>query len=153
VWHQGDPVVFLEYWNNPEATRAKFTAGWGRTGDIAVRDEQGFYWYQGRSDDVIKSAGYRIGPSEIEDCLLKHPAVANAAVIGVPDAERGARVKAFVVLRPGERPLAALAENIQAHVRSRLAPYQCPREIEFIAELPLTTTGKIQRRLLRERNA
>ena len=92
VWREGDPVVFLEYWNNPQATRAKFTGGWGRTGDVAVRDDAGFYWYHGRTDDVIKSAGYRIGPAEIEDCLLKHHAVANAAVIGVPDDERGTRI-------------------------------------------------------------
>jgi acetyl-CoA synthetase len=151
VWREGDPVVFLEYWNNPEATRAKFASGWGRTGDLALRDEDGFYWYQGRTDDVIKSAGYRIGPSEIENCLLKHPAVANAAVVGIPDPERGARVKAFVVVAAGQPPSEALAEALQAHVRERLAPYQCPREIEFIDALPMTTTGKVQRSVLRAR--
>ena len=151
VWRDGDPVVFIEYWNNLEATQAKFTGGWGRTGDLATRDDEGFYWYKGRTDDVIKSAGYRIGPGEIEDCLLKHPAVANAAVIGLPDEERGARIKAFLVLRPNVMPSPALEESIRQHVRARLAPYQYPREIEFIDELPLTTTGKIQRRLLRSR--
>jgi acetyl-CoA synthetase len=151
LWREGDPVVFLEYWNNPEATRAKFSGGWGRTGDLALRDEDGFYWYQGRTDDVIKSAGYRIGPAEIENCLLRHPAVANAAVVGLPDEERGARIKAFVVAAAGATPSAALAETLQAHVRARLAPYQCPREIEFVDALPMTTTGKVQRSLLRAR--
>lgn len=150
VWRAGDPVVFLEYWNNPVGTREKFTADWGRTGDLASRDADGFYWYKGRTDDMIKSAGYRIGPAEIEDCLLKHPAVANAAVIGVPDAERGARIKACIVLRAGEQPSAELEKSIQEHVRGRLSPYQYPREIAFVAALPLTTTGKIQRRLLRD---
>jgi acetyl-CoA synthetase len=153
VWREGDPVVFLEYWSNPLATREKFSGGWGRTGDLASRDADGFYWYKGRTDDVIKSAGYRIGPAEIEDCLLKHPAVANAAVIGVPDAERGARIKACIVLRPGEQASPELERSIQDHVRARLAPYQYPREIAFVPALPLTTTGKIQRRLLREGGA
>jgi acetyl-CoA synthetase len=153
VWREGDPVVFLEYWNNPAATRAKFTNGWGRTGDLAVCDGEGFYWYKGRTDDVIKSAGYRIGPTEIEDCLVKHPDVLNAAVVGIPDASRGERIKAFVVLRPGSHAGPDTERSIQDHVRARLAPYQYPREIEFIAELPLTTTGKVQRRVLRERHA
>jgi acetyl-CoA synthetase len=152
VWREGDPVVFLEYWKNPQATQAKFVQSWGRTGDVALRDDDGFYWYKGRTDDVIKSAGYRVGPAEIEDCLLKHPAVANAAVIGVPDEERGARIKACIVLRAGTPASDALGEDIRAHVRARLAPYQCPKEIEFIDALPMTTTGKIQRRVLRERS-
>ena len=153
VWREGDPVVFLEYWNNPAATRAKFTGGWGRTGDLAVRDADGFYWYKGRTDDVIKSAGYRIGPAEIEDCLVKHPAVGNAAVVGIPDEERGSRIKAFIVLRPGAEGGPETERSIQAHVRERLAPYQYPKELEFVSELPLTTTGKVQRKLLRERPA
>jgi acetyl-CoA synthetase len=153
VWREGDPVVLLEYWNNPEATRAKFTDGWGRTGDLAVRDGEGFYWYRGRTDDVIKSAGYRVGPTEIEDCLVKHAAVLNAAVVGVPDASRGERIKAFIVLRPGTQAGPDIERSIQDHVRARLAAWQVPREIEFIAELPLTTTGKVQRRVLRERQA
>ncbi len=150
VHHEGDPVMFLGYWNNPGATAAKFKGPWARTGDVAVRDEQGYYWYHGRTDDVIKSAGYRIGPAEVENCLLRHPAVANAAVIGVPDADRGSLVKAVVVLTAGHTPGAALEAELQAHVRARLAPYQVPRLFEFTATLPMTTTGKVQRRALRE---
>jgi len=150
IGREGDPVVFLEYWRDPEATRAKVAGGWGRTGDLASRDADGFYWYKGRTDDVINSAGYRIGPSEIEDCLLKHPAIANAAVIGVPDAQRGEVIKAYVVLAPGSVPSEGLKQQIQEHVRARLAPYQYPREIEFLAALPMTTTGKVQRRVLRD---
>jgi acetyl-CoA synthetase len=152
VWREGDPVVFLEYWHNPEATRAKFTGSWGRTGDLASRDSDGFYWYNGRADDMIKSAGYRIGPAEIENCLLKHPAVANAAVIGVSDPERGEAIKACLVLVPGATPSETLKKEIQEHVRVRLAPYQYPREIEFLDALPMTTTGKVQRRVLREQS-
>ena len=147
---EGDPVVFLEYWKNPQATLEKFMDGWGRTGDLALRDEDGYLWYKGRTDDVIKSAGYRIGPSEIEDCLVKHPAVMNAAVVGVPDAERGALIKAFVVLRNGFEGTREIEESIQDHVRARLAPYQYPKLIAFVDGLPLTTTGKVQRRVLRE---
>ena len=151
VDRRGDPVFFLEYWKNPQATKDKFIGDWGCTGDQGRMDEDGYLWYQGRSDDVIKSAGYRIGPAEIESCLVKHPAVANAAVIGKPDEARGAIVKAFVVLQPGQQPSASLIEQIQAHVRGRLAPYEYPREIEFIDALPMTTTGKVQRKELRKR--
>jgi acetyl-CoA synthetase len=147
---QPDPVFFLEYWKNESATREKFIGDWGCTGDQAKRDADGYLWYQGRSDDVIKSSGYRIGPAEIESCLVRHPAVLNAAVIGKPDAARGAIVKAFVVLQPGFAGSAALIEQIQAHVRGRLAPYEYPREIEFIDALPMTTTGKVQRKELRK---
>ena len=146
-----DPVFFLGYWKNPKATEEKFIGDWGYTGDQGRMDEDGTIWYQGRSDDVIKSAGYRIGPAEIENCLLRHPAVANAAVIGKPDEARGQIVKAFIVLQPGEAPSQALIDDIQRHVRGRLAPYEYPREIEFIAALPMTTTGKVQRRELRKR--
>jgi acetyl-CoA synthetase len=150
-----DPVFFLGYWKNEEATRAKFTGdpddSWCRTGDSAVMDGDGYLWYQGRSDDVFKAAGYRIGPSEIENCLVKHAAVANAAVIGKPDAERGAVVKAFVVLAPGFAASPALVDELQRHVRGKLAPYEYPKEIEFIDALPMTTTGKVQRRVLRLR--
>ena len=150
--HRGvDPVFFLEYWKNPQATRDKFIGDWGCTGDQGKTDGDGYFWYQGRSDDVIKSAGYRIGPAEIESCLVKHRAVANAAVIGKPDETRGAIVKAFIVLQPGESPSPALIEDIQGHVRGRLAPYEYPREIEFIDALPMTTTGKVQRKELRKR--
>jgi len=147
---QKDPVFFLEYWKNEKATREKFIGDWGCTGDQAKMDEDGYLWYQGRSDDVIKSSGYRIGPAEIESCLVKHPSVMNAAVIGKPDATRGAIVKAFVVLQPGIRPGEKLVEEIQNHVRGRLAPYEYPREIEFIDALPMTTTGKVQRKELRK---
>lgn len=148
-----DPVFFLGYWKNPEATRAKYTGdpdnSWCRTGDTAVMDADGYLWYQGRSDDVFKAAGYRIGPSEVENCLVKHPAVANAAVVPKPDAERGAVVKAYVVLAPGHTGDAALVAALQQHVKGKLAPYEYPKEIEFIAALPMTTTGKVQRRVLR----
>ena len=149
--HQGqaDPIFFLGYWNNPASTAGKYTGDWCRTGDLAVRDADGYLWYQGRSDDVFKSAGYRIGPSEIENCLVKHPAVANAAVVPKPDAQRGALVKAYVVLAPGHSPSEALIAALQTHVRGLLAPYEYPKEIEFIEALPMTTTGKVQRRVLR----
>lgn len=146
-----DPVFFLGYWNNDAATKAKFTGDWCRTGDLARSDTDGTLWYEGRADDVFKSAGYRIGPGEIENCLLKHPAVANAAVVPKPDRERGALVKAYVVLAEGHSGDAALVEALQAHVKARLAPYEYPKEIEFIAALPMTTTGKVQRRVLRLR--
>jgi acetyl-CoA synthetase len=150
-----DPVFFLEYWRNPEATRRKFTGdpsnSWCRTGDLATRDADGYLWYRGRADDMFKAAGYRIGPSEIENCLLKHPAVANVAVVPKPDAERGNIVKAYVVLAAGYSGDQRLVEALQNHVRGKLAPYEYPKEIEFIAELPMTTTGKVQRRVLRER--
>ncbi len=148
-----DPIFFLGYWKNDAATRSKFTGdpddSWCRTGDTAVMDDDGYLWYQGRSDDVFKAAGYRIGPSEIENCLVKHPAVANAAVVPKPDAARGALVKAYVVLSPGHTGDAALIDALQQHVRGRLAPYEYPKEIEFIDALPMTTTGKVQRRVLR----
>jgi acetyl-CoA synthetase len=146
---QPDPIFFLGYWRNDPATRDKFTGDWCRTGDMAVCDDDGYLWYQGRADDVFKSAGYRIGPSEIENCLVKHPAVANAAVVPKPDAERGALVKAYVVLAPGHAASDALVQDLQHHVRGKLAPYEYPKEIEFIDALPMTTTGKVQRRVLR----
>ncbi len=153
VHGQRDPVFFLGYWKRDDATAAKFTGdaddSWCRTGDSAVMDEDGYLWYQGRSDDVFKAAGYRIGPSEIENCLVKHPAVANAAVVPKPDAERGALVKAYVVLASGHAPSRELEHELQAHVRGKLAPYEYPKEIEFIDALPMTTTGKVQRRVLR----
>lgn len=150
-----DPVFFLGYWNNEAATKAKFTGepgdSWCRTGDLARRDADGTLWYEGRADDVFKAAGYRIGPGEIENCLLKHPAVANAAVVPKPDTERGALVKAYVVLAEGHAGDATLVGTLQAHVKARLAPYEYPKEIEFIDALPMTTTGKVQRRVLRLR--
>ncbi|OZI59717.1 acyl-CoA synthetase [Bordetella genomosp. 11] len=148
-----DPILFLQYWRNPAATAAKFSGDWCRTGDLARMDEDGYLWYAGRSDDVFKSAGYRIGPGEIESCLLGHPAVANAAVVPKPDPERGALVKAYVVLTPefAGQPTEGIVQALQDHVRERLAPYEYPKEIEFLEELPMTTTGKVQRRVLRQR--
>jgi acetyl-CoA synthetase len=148
-----DPVFFLEYYNNPESTRKKYSGDWCRTGDVATVDADGYLWYQGRADDMFKAAGYRIGPSEIENCLVKHPAIANAAVVPSPDEVRGNVVKAFVVLAGGHVPSAALEDDIQQHVRKFLAPYEYPKEIEFIDALPMTTTGKVQRKVLREREA
>jgi acetyl-CoA synthetase len=148
-----DPVMFLEYWRNPEATRAKFAGDWLLTGDTARREPDGYFRFQGRADDVITSAGYRIGPAEIEDCLLKHPAVAMAAVIGVPDPVRTEAVKAFIVPKPGVVPDAGLAAEVQAWVRTRLAAHEYPRQVEFVDSLPMTTTGKIQRKVLRDREA
>ena len=153
VYGESDPVMFLEYWKNPQATADKFVRGWARTGDQGKMDADGYIWYQGRTDDVIKSAGYRIGPAEIESCLIKHPAVANAAVIGKPDQDRGMIIKAFIVLQPGHVPDLFLEEDIKAHVRGRLAPYEYPREIEFLLKLPMTVSGKVQRMELRKRDA
>jgi acetyl-CoA synthetase len=147
-----DPVMFLEYWRNAAATRAKFAGEWCLTGDLARRDDSGYFWFVGRQDDVITSAGYRIGPSEVEDCLMKHSAVAMAAVVGKPDPLRTEIVKAFVVVKPGVAPSDALAGDIQAFVRDRLAAHEYPREVAFVDELPMTATGKIMRRVLRERD-
>jgi len=158
---QPDPIFFLGYWKNEAATQAKFTGDWCRTGDMATRDADGYLWYEGRADDIFKAAGYRIGPGEIENCLLKHPAVANAAVVPKPDKERGAVVKAYVVLAPDLGAVRArihsykatfdaeITEKLQQHVKKMLAPYEYPKEIEFIDALPMTTTGKVQRRILR----
>jgi acetyl-CoA synthetase len=153
TWIDGtpDPVFFLGYWGNDAATAKKWSGEWCRTGDEASWDEDGYLWYQGRGDDMFKSAGYRIGPSEIENCLVKHPAVANCAVVGSPDPERTHIVKAFIVLTPGYEPSAALEAELQQHVRGKLAPYEYPKEIEFTDSLPMTTTGKVQRRVLRIR--
>jgi acetyl-CoA synthetase len=148
---QPDPVMFLGYWNNPAATAEKFVGGWLKTGDRGTKDADGTFRYVGRGDDVITSAGYRIGPVGIEECLLRHPAVAMAAAIGVPDPIRTESIKAFVVLKPGHAGDAGLVKALQDQVRLRLAAHEYPREIEFVAELPLTATGKIMRRDLRQR--
>jgi acetyl-CoA synthetase len=149
-----DPVMFLEYWNRPEATAEKFvqapSGDWMVTGDQGAMDAQGYVRFVGRDDDVITSSGYRIGPGEIEDCLLRHPAVANAAVVGKKDSLRTEIVKAFVVLRAGFAPSDMLVADLQAFVRARLAAYEYPREIAFVDSLPLTTSGKVIRRLLRQ---
>ena len=151
--HRPDPVMFLGYWNKPDATRDKFIGDWLVTGDLGRRDEDGFFWYVGRDDDVITSGGYRIGPGEVEECLIGHPAVAMAAVIGVPDPIRTEIVKACVVLRAGVEPTAELAREIQDFVKVRLAAHEYPREVAFVAELPMTVTGKVMRRVLRQQAA
>lgn len=143
------PLTMIEYWRNPEATKAKFLGDWLLTGDLGRMDEDGYVWFESRKDDVINSAGYRIGPGEIENCLGSHPAVALVAVVGVPDERRGQVPKAFVVLRPDFEPSPELASELQTYVRERLAPHEVPRQVEFIDDLPRTATGKIMRRALR----
>ncbi|HYR59094.1 MAG TPA: AMP-binding protein [Chthoniobacteraceae bacterium] len=143
--------LFREYWRNPEENAARFRGDWYLTGDRARRDAAGDYWFVGRNDDVIKSAGYRIGPFEVESALVEHPAVVEAAVVGKADELRGAIVKAFVVLRENVEPCEALAHELQEHCKQVTAPYKYPREIEFVAELPKTISGKIRRVELRKR--
>jgi acyl-coenzyme A synthetase/AMP-(fatty) acid ligase len=145
--------LFTEYWKNPEAMAASFTADgrWYRTGDRAIVDPEGYFWFVGRADDVILSAAYRIGPFEVESALLEHSAVAESAVVGSPDPVRGEIVKAFVVLAPGFVPSEALAAELQEHVKRVTAPYKYPREVEFVSELPKTISGKIRRVDLRQR--
>ena len=146
-----DPVMFLQYWGKADATREKFIGEWMTTGDQGVTDADGYVAFVGRDDDVITSSGYRIGPTEIEDCLIRHPAVALAAVVGKPDALRTEIVKAFIVLKSGHPPSQALAADIQGFVKTRLSAHEYPREVAFIDEMPMTTTGKVIRRLLRQR--
>jgi acetyl-CoA synthetase len=148
---QPNPITMIEYWRNPEATAKKYAGEFLLTGDLGRQDEDGYFWYVSREDDVITSAGYRIGPSEIENCLVRHPAVANAAIVPSPDEVRGNVVKAFIVLSPGYAPSAELEADLARHVREHLAPYEYPKAIEFIDALPMTTTGKVQRKVLRER--
>ncbi len=145
-----NPVMFLEYWKRPDATRDKFIGDWMITGDLARQDADGYVHFVGRDDDVITSSGYRIGPGEIEDCLLRHPAVQIGAAVGKPDALRTEIVKAFVVLKDGNAPSQELADDIQNFVRQRLSAHEYPREVAFVGELPLTTSGKVIRRLLRD---
>ena len=145
-----DPVFFLHYWNKPEATQDKFRNGWLLTGDHGHRDTEGYFWFHGRNDDVINSGGYRIGPSEIEECLMQHPAVALVAVVGVPDPVRGEVVKAFVVPAAGVTVDDGLRAQMQAFVKTRLSAHEYPRQIEFRESLPMTVTGKIRRRDLRD---
>ena len=144
-----DPVMFLGYWNRETATTEKFIGEWMTTGDQGVTDEEGYIRFIGRDDDVITSSSYRIGPVEIEDCLICHPAVALAAAVGKPDPLRTEIVKAFLVLRPDVEPSNALKDDIRDFVKQRLSAHEYPREIEFVASLPMTTTGKIIRRELR----
>ena len=146
-----DPVMFLEYWKNENATKEKFINEWLLTGDMGKMDEEGYFYFLGRKDDVISSAGYRIGPSEIEDCLIKHPAVSLSAVIGKPDKVRGEIVKAFIVLKKGVKATEELESEIKEFVKKRLSAHEYPREIEFVDSLPMTLTGKIKRKELKMR--
>lgn len=146
-----DPVMFLEYWENPEATKKKFVGDWMLTGDQGIEDKDGYFHFFGRDDDVITSAGYRIGPGEIEDCLSGHPSIAFAAVVGKPDPLRTEIVKAYVVLKPGKEQHEELAGEISLWVRERLSAHEYPREVEFVDSMPLTTTGKVIRRIFRDR--
>lgn len=148
-----DPVFFLRYWNKPQATREKYRGEWLLTGDVGHRDEEGYFWFHGRDDDVIISSGYRIGPTEIEECLMRHPAVAMVAVVGVPDAVRGEIVKAFIVPKPEVAADRALHADVQTFVKARLSAHEYPRAIEFRDSLPMTITGKIRRRDLRDEAA
>jgi acetyl-CoA synthetase len=145
-----DPVMCLEYWKNPEATREKYVGDWWVTGDLARQDEDGYFWFVGRKDDLITSAGYRIGPAEIEDCIIKHPAVSMVAVVGSPDEVRTEVIKAFIILKPDMSPGPDIEEEIKKFVKTRLAAHEYPREIEFVSELPMTATGKIMRRELKK---
>ncbi|RED54037.1 acyl-CoA synthetase [Aestuariispira insulae] len=145
-----DPVMFLRYWQNEQATAEKFIGDWLLTGDTGKKDEDGYLWYIGRDDDVITTAGYRVGPGEIEDCLINHPAVQLAAVIGVPDPIRTQSVKAYIVLRDGFSEDETLTREIQTYVKTKLAAHEYPRAIAYVRELPMTTTGKVMRRKLRD---
>jgi acyl-coenzyme A synthetase/AMP-(fatty) acid ligase len=148
---RGDaPALFAGYWDAPEETGAVYRGDWYVTGDRAVRDEDGYLWFTGRADDVILSAAYRIGPFEVESALLEHAAVAESAVVGKPDPDRGQLVKAFVVLRPGRPGDEELVSELQEHCKRVTAPYKYPREIEFVDELPKTRSGKIRRVELRK---
>jgi acetyl-CoA synthetase len=146
-----DPVMFLEYWKNPAATEAKYSGEWCLTGDLAKQDEDGYLWFVGRADDVITTSGYRVGPTEIEDCLMKHPRVSMVAVVGSPDVVRTEVIKAFIVLKQGETPGPRIEDEIKRFVKVRLAAHEYPREIEFVKDLPMTATGKIKRKNLRKR--
>jgi len=143
--------LFREYWRNPQENELRFRGDWYLTGDRARRDEEGYFWFVARGDDVIKSAGYRIGPFEVESALIEHPAVVEAAVVGKPDPTRGLIVKAFVVLRKNHAPSEELRNELQEHCKRITAPYKYPREIEFLDELPKTISGKIRRIELRAR--
>jgi acetyl-CoA synthetase len=148
---RSNPHYPLGYWNRPEESDAVFGGEWFHTGDAASVDPDGYIWYEGRADDVIISAGYRIGPFEVESACLEHPAVAEAAAVAKPDERRGTIVKAFVVLAAGHEPSDELGKQIGAHVRDRLSAYAYPREVEFVDDLPKTLTGKIRRIELRQR--
>ncbi|MEO5733410.1 MAG: AMP-binding protein [Rubrivivax sp.] len=150
VTRADDATQFLGYWRDPERTAAlRLSNRWLRTGDIGLRDAAGYFWYRGRADDLIKSAGYRIGPAEVEECLLRHPAVAEAAVIGIPDAARGQIVKAVVRLKAGHAADHLMTLSLQQHVKTRLASYKYPRVIDYVQRFEMTSSGKIDRKPLR----
>lgn len=154
VTTKDNPTLFLGYWNRPDLTEQMRLGTWVRTRDLAVKDADGYFFYRGRTDDLIKSGGFRIGPAEIENCLLAHPAVADCGVVGIPDKVRGQSIKAFVLLRKdASAPGHELAEELKAHVRARLGGYKVPRNIEFVSELPITTSGKVSRKDLRAQEA
>ena len=144
-----DPVMFLEYWQNPQATKDKFVGQWLRTGDYGHKDENGHFWFSGRQDDIIESGGFRIGPGEVEACLMKHRAVALVGVIGVPDPVRGEIVKAFILPKAGVKTDRALEESLKEHVKNRLEAHAYPREVAFVSKMPMTKTGKILKHELR----
>jgi acetyl-CoA synthetase len=148
-----DPVMFMEYWNRSEATAKKFIGDWFLIGDLGYKDEDGYIWFKGRADDVIKTAGYRLGPEEIEHVINLHPSVLESAVVPKPDPIRGSIIKAFVVLKDRSKPLDEIRSEIQDLVKERLALYAYPREVEFIDELPKTVTGKIKRFELRRKES
>jgi acetyl-CoA synthetase len=150
VTPHASPTRFLGYFNNTEKTTEMKLGPYWRTHDLAVRDADGYFWYKGRSDDLIKSSGFRIGPAEVEECLLAHPAVAEVAVIAKPDTDRGAIVKAFVSTRSGFEDNADLSQDLMDHVKTRLAGYKAPREVEFVDSFKMTSSGKINRRILRD---
>ena len=152
-WLPDDPSLFLGYWGEPGVPERMRRGNWLCSGDLAVRDENGYFWYQGRNDDLIKSAGYRIGPNEVEDTLISHPYVAEAAVVGKPDKERGQVVMAYVRLMQGQEKSDEVRKILQDHVKENLATYKYPRVIEFVDSFPLTSSGKIRRKALRERAA
>ena len=149
------PQYMLGYWDDPQrtadATRMIDGVNYWLTGDLGYRDEDGYLFYTGRTDDIISSAGYRIGPTEVENALQEHRAVVESAVVASPDPERGEVVKAYVVLREGEEPSEALIADIQQHVKESTAPYKYPRRIEFVESLPKNPSGKLLRRVLRDR--
>jgi acetyl-CoA synthetase/medium-chain acyl-CoA synthetase len=142
--------LFREYWHDPEKTAAAYRGDWYITGDRAYRDEDGYFWFVGRADDVILTSGYRIGPFEVESALIEHPAVMESAVVSSPDELRGEVVKAFVILAPGYSPSDELAKELQEHVKKVTAPYKYPRKIDFVTVLPKTISGKIRRIELRQ---
>ena len=148
--HHSDPGMFLGYWGNRKATEEKFKGEWMYSNDLAIKDEDGYFWFKSRKDDVITSAGYRIGPEEIEKCIFKHPSVQDVAVTASPDPVRVSIVKAFIMLKKGVAPSEAIRDEIQAMVKKNLGAYEYPREIEFLEDFPRTVTGKIQRHVLRE---